>query len=63
MRYVNTDAGSEESVLAAIAEAESLGPLRVSVDCHGGPAGGGRLVGKDGSPMSLEASPKPSSRT
>ncbi|MGN5236972.1 SDR family oxidoreductase [Rhodococcus sp. SJ-3] len=54
VRYVNTDAGSEESVLAAIAEAESLGPLRVSVDCHGGPAGGGRLVGKDGSPMSLE---------
>ncbi|MBH0123493.1 SDR family NAD(P)-dependent oxidoreductase [Rhodococcus sp. CX] len=54
VRYVRTDAGSEESVLAAIAEAESLGPLRVSVDCHGGPAGGGRLVGKDGSPMPLE---------
>ena len=54
VRYVRTDAGSEESVLAAIAEAESLGPLRVSVDCHGGPAGGGRLVGKDGSAMPLE---------
>ncbi len=37
VRYVRTDASSEESVLAAIAEAESLGPLRVSVDCHGGP--------------------------
>ncbi|HEY5855292.1 MAG TPA: SDR family NAD(P)-dependent oxidoreductase [Aldersonia sp.] len=55
VRYVRTDAGSEESVLAAIEEAESLGPLRISVDTHGGPAGGGRLVGKDGSPMSLDA--------
>src|ERR1700704_871681 len=30
IRYVRTDATSEESVLAAIAEAESLGPLRIS---------------------------------
>ncbi|MGW4477704.1 SDR family NAD(P)-dependent oxidoreductase [Rhodococcus triatomae] len=55
VRYVRTDAGDEDSVGSAIAEAESLGPLRISVDCHGGPAGGGRLVGKDGSPMSLDA--------
>ncbi|HEY9310993.1 SDR family NAD(P)-dependent oxidoreductase [Williamsia sp.] len=55
VRYVRTDASDEASVNAAIAEAESLGPFRVSVDCHGGPAGGGRLVGKDGSPMELEA--------
>ncbi|MGW0173673.1 SDR family NAD(P)-dependent oxidoreductase [Rhodococcus sp. NPDC003322] len=55
VRYVRTDAGDEASVGAAVAEAESLGPLRISVDCHGGPAGGGRLVGKDGSPMSLDA--------
>src|SRR3954470_22746174 len=55
VRYVQTDATSEESVLAAIAEAESLGPLRISVDTHGGPASGGRLVGKDGSPMGMEA--------
>ena len=54
VRYVRTDATSEESVLAAIAEAESLGPLRISVDTHGGPASGGRLVGKDGSPLSLD---------
>src|SRR6478736_4023486 len=54
VRYVQTDATSEESVLAAIAEAESLGPLRISVDTHGGPASGGRLVGKDGSPLSLD---------
>ncbi|MFD1814585.1 SDR family NAD(P)-dependent oxidoreductase [Rhodococcus gannanensis] len=55
VRYVHVDAGDEDSVNAAIAEAESLGPLRISVDCHGGPAGGGRLVGKDGSPMPLDA--------
>jgi NAD(P)-dependent dehydrogenase (short-subunit alcohol dehydrogenase family) len=55
VRYVRTDASDEASVLAAIAEAESLGPLRASIDCHGGPAGGGRLVGKDGSPMSMES--------
>ena len=44
VRYVRTDATSEESVNNAIAEAES----------HGGPAAGGRLVGKDGSPHSLD---------
>jgi NAD(P)-dependent dehydrogenase (short-subunit alcohol dehydrogenase family) len=54
IRYVHTDATSEESVLAAIAEAESLGPLRIAVDTHGGPAAGGRLVGKDGSPLALD---------
>ncbi|MGU3501169.1 SDR family NAD(P)-dependent oxidoreductase [Mycobacterium sp. C31M] len=52
--YVRTDATSEESVNAAIAEAESLAPLRISVDTHGGPAAGGRLIGKDGSPHGLE---------
>ena len=54
VRYVRTDATSEESVQAAISEAESAGPLRISVDCHGGPASGGRLVGKDGTPMGLD---------
>ncbi|WP_024804461.1 SDR family NAD(P)-dependent oxidoreductase [Nocardia sp. BMG51109] len=54
IRYVHTDATDEDSVLAAIAEAESLGPLRISVDTHGGPATGGRLVGKDGSPLALD---------
>ena len=53
IRYVRTDATSEESVAAAIAEANSLGPLRFSVDAHGGPASGGRLIGKDGSPLDL----------
>ncbi|MBF6339302.1 SDR family NAD(P)-dependent oxidoreductase [Nocardia abscessus] len=54
IRYVHTDATDEDSVLAAIAEAQSLGPLRISVDTHGGPATGGRLIGKDGEPLSLD---------
>ncbi|MEW1642826.1 SDR family NAD(P)-dependent oxidoreductase [Streptomyces sp. NPDC091219] len=53
VRYVRTDATSEDDVRAALAEAESAGPLRISVDAHGGPASGGRLVGKDGSPLDL----------
>ncbi|MGY1503245.1 SDR family NAD(P)-dependent oxidoreductase [Streptomyces sp. QTS52] len=54
VRYVRTDATSEDDVLAALAEAESAGPLRISVDCHGGPASGGRLIGKDGTPIGLD---------
>ena len=53
-RYVRTDATNTEDVNAALAEAESLAPLRISVDAHGGPASGGRLVGKDGSPLDLD---------
>jgi NAD(P)-dependent dehydrogenase (short-subunit alcohol dehydrogenase family) len=52
-RYVRTDATNEDDVAAALAEAESLGPLRVSVAAHGVPASGGRLVGKDGTPLDL----------
>ena len=51
IRYVHADATSEQDVRAAMAEA---GPLRISVDTHGGPAAGGRLVGKDGEPLSLD---------
>jgi NADPH:quinone reductase-like Zn-dependent oxidoreductase len=40
VRYVHVDAGSEADVLAAIAEAEAMAPLRISVDVHGGPAQG-----------------------
>jgi NAD(P)-dependent dehydrogenase (short-subunit alcohol dehydrogenase family) len=53
IRYVRTDATSEDDVKAALAEAQTLGPLRISVDTHGGPATGGRLVGKDGEPLDL----------
>lgn len=51
--YVRTDATDEDSVQAAIDTALELGPLRISVDTHGGPASGGRLIGKDGSPLAL----------
>ncbi|MBV8348007.1 MAG: SDR family oxidoreductase [Mycolicibacterium sp.] len=54
VRYVHTDAGSEEDVAAAFAEAASLAPVRISVDVHGGPAAGGRLLNKEGMPHKLE---------
>jgi NAD(P)-dependent dehydrogenase (short-subunit alcohol dehydrogenase family) len=53
-RYVRTDATNTDDVQATLAEAEALGPLRISVDAHGGPASGGRLVGKDGTPLDLD---------
>jgi NAD(P)-dependent dehydrogenase (short-subunit alcohol dehydrogenase family) len=53
IRYVRTNAGSEDDVSAAFAEAAALGPVRISVDVHGGPAAGGRLLSKDGKPMDL----------
>jgi len=53
VRYVRTDATDEGDVRAAMAEAAALGPLRISVDAHGGPASGGRLIGKDGEPLDL----------
>lgn len=53
VRYVRTDATEETDVEAALAAATDIAPLRVSVDCHGGPATGGRLVGRDGSPLDL----------
>lgn len=54
IRYVHTDATDEDSVRAAVEEAESLGPLRIAVDTHGGPATGGRLIGKDGKALALD---------
>jgi NAD(P)-dependent dehydrogenase (short-subunit alcohol dehydrogenase family) len=53
VRYIRTDATDEADVQAAVAAAEELGPLRACVDTHGGPASGGRLVGKDGTPLDL----------
>lgn len=53
VRYVGTDATDEADMRAAIAEAEALGPLRISEDTHGGPASGGRLVGRDGERLDL----------
>jgi NAD(P)-dependent dehydrogenase (short-subunit alcohol dehydrogenase family) len=53
VRYVRTDATSEPDVRAAMTEAQAAAPLRISVDTHGGPASGGRLVGRDGEPLDL----------
>jgi NAD(P)-dependent dehydrogenase (short-subunit alcohol dehydrogenase family) len=54
VRYLHTDAGSEDDVVAAFDAAAELAPLRISVDVHGGPAKGGRLLNKDGTPHKLE---------
>jgi NAD(P)-dependent dehydrogenase (short-subunit alcohol dehydrogenase family) len=54
VRYVRADATDEGDLRAALAEAAAMAPLRICVDTHGGPASGGRLVGKDGQPLSLE---------
>jgi NAD(P)-dependent dehydrogenase (short-subunit alcohol dehydrogenase family) len=51
--FVRTDVLSEDSVNAAITAATSHGPLRVSVDTHGGP-GGGRTLDRDGAPLPFE---------
>jgi NAD(P)-dependent dehydrogenase (short-subunit alcohol dehydrogenase family) len=53
VRYVRTDATDENDVRAALEEAAAVGPLRISVDAHGGPASGGRLLSKAGEPMDL----------
>jgi len=53
VRYLRTDATAEDDVRAAMAEAEEMAPLRISVDAHGGPASGGRLLSKAGEPLDL----------
>lgn len=52
--FQHTDVLSDDSVAAAVETATSLGPLRVSVDTHGGPAGG-KTVGRDGDPLPMDA--------
>jgi NAD(P)-dependent dehydrogenase (short-subunit alcohol dehydrogenase family) len=52
-RFVKTDVLSEDSVNAAIEVAQSMAPLYISVDTHGGP-GGGRTVDRDGNPLALD---------
>ncbi|GGN36859.1 SDR family oxidoreductase [Streptomyces fuscichromogenes] len=53
VRYVRADATDEESMASAVDVASREGEFRAAVDCHGGPAHGGRLVGRDGSPLDL----------
>jgi len=52
-RFVRTDVLSEDSVNAAIAVAQEMAPLYISVDTHGGP-GGGRTLDRDGTPLGLD---------
>jgi NAD(P)-dependent dehydrogenase (short-subunit alcohol dehydrogenase family) len=51
---VETDVTDEGSVRAALQAATERGPLRVSVDTHGGFASGGRLVDRAGTPLDLD---------
>ena len=52
-KFVLTDVTSETSLGGAIAAAADMGPLRISVDTHGGP-GGGRTVDREGSPLPMD---------
>lgn len=54
--YVRTDIMDESAIIAAVETAMSLAPLRAAVIAHGGPPApdrGGRVVGRDGSRLSL----------
>lgn len=53
-RFVHTDVTDEDSVLGAIAAARELGPLRVAVVVHGGPAAGARIINREGRPYPVE---------
>jgi len=54
VRYVRTDVTEPDDVKAAIAAAQELGPLRVSVSAHGGPVAAGRVVNREGEPLTLD---------
>ncbi len=51
--FVKTDVLSEDSLGEAILAATDMGPLRISVDTHGGP-GGGRTLDRDGNPLAFD---------
>jgi NAD(P)-dependent dehydrogenase (short-subunit alcohol dehydrogenase family) len=48
VRFVPTDVTDEGSVASAISAAGELGPLRVAVIVHGGPAAGARILNRQG---------------
>ena len=48
--FRHCDVTSEASVRDAFAAAADLGPVRLAVSVHGGFGGGGRTLGKDGTP-------------
>ena len=53
-RFVPTDITSEESVDAAIASAQDMGPLRAAVIVHGGPVAARRIINREGKPYPVE---------
>jgi len=53
VRFIQTDLTVEASVQDAVAAAQELNPLRVSVAAHGAGSATGRVVGRDGTPMPL----------
>jgi NAD(P)-dependent dehydrogenase (short-subunit alcohol dehydrogenase family) len=53
-RFIHTDVTDEASTKAAIEIASGLGALRVAVAAHGAGAAVGRVVGRDGEPLSLD---------
>jgi len=53
-RFVKTDVLTEDSVRAAIAAAEQLGPLRACVIVHGGRSAVSRIIGRDGKRYAFE---------
>ncbi|MFV0315422.1 MAG: SDR family NAD(P)-dependent oxidoreductase, partial [Microthrixaceae bacterium] len=48
---VGGDVNDDADVAAAIDAAQAAGPLSVVVNVAGGATGGGRIVGRDGTPM------------
>ena len=52
--FVRCDVENDEEVEEVVRVASSHGPLRVAVNCGGRAGGGGRIVGRDGTPASHE---------
>src|SRR6185312_12038110 len=48
VRFHRTDVTDDESVAGAVSAAAELGPVRVAVVVHGGPAAGARIVNREG---------------
>jgi len=51
--FVETDVTDEASILAALSQAESLGPVRVAIAAHGGP-GNPRILDRQNRPAALD---------
>ena len=52
--FARCDVENDEEVEEVVRIASSRGPLRVAVNCGGRAGGGGRIVGRDGTPASHE---------